>query len=229
MKIAIMQPYFLPYMAYWQLINAVDTFVIYDDVNFIKRGYINRNSILTNGKVKTFTLELKKSSQNKLINEIEIGDNREKLLKMFKYSYSKTPFFKQVFPILEKIMRFEEKSLSKFIAESLVIISEYLGINTNFIYSSEIKKTLNLKGESKIIDICKKLGAKEYINPIGGIDLYSKKEFDKNGINLVFLESKGIKYKQFKNEFIPNLSIIDVLMFNSLADLNKSLHLYNKI
>ena len=80
MTVAIMQPYLFPYIGYWQLIHAVDTFVIFDDVNYIKKGYINRNNILVNGQKQTFTLELMSASQNKLINDIDIGNNIEKVM-----------------------------------------------------------------------------------------------------------------------------------------------------
>lgn len=218
MKVAIMQPYFLPYIGYFQLINAVDVFVIYDDVNFIKKGWVNRNFFLVNGKRTFFNIPLKGVSQNKLINCIEIDQNSnwdKKILKTIFLSYKKAPFFNEIFLLLEDIILYEEKNIAQFIKYSLEIICNYLSIETTILVSSEIIKNNELKGQDKIIEICKKLGADTYVNAIGGTTLYDKDIFIKNGISLNFIVSNPINYVQFKNEFIPWLSILDVMMFNS--------------
>ncbi|MFY4788445.1 WbqC family protein [Aliarcobacter butzleri] len=229
MTLAIMQPYLFPYIGYWQLINAVDSFVIYDDVNFIKQGYINRNSILSNGKLQQFTLELIGASSNKLIKEIETGNNVNKILKTIKQSYIKAPFFENVIILLEEILANEEKNLAKYIGYSLEKISQYLEVNTNFVYSSNIKKDINLKAQDKVIDICKNLNARKYINAIGGQELYSKEIFKKNDIELNFLKTELVEYKQFKNDFVPYLSIIDILMFNNKDDIKNMLNRYELV
>jgi hypothetical protein len=229
MKIAVMQPYFFPYIGYWQLINAVDTFVIYDDVNFIKRGYINRNNFLQNQKPQLFTLELFGASQNKKINEISVGNNSKKLLKTIKQNYSKAPFFKDVFLLLEEILANKEKDLSKFLGFSLEKISNYLDIKVEFFYSSDIKNDKNLKAQDRLIEMARTLIATDYINAIGGQHLYDKDVFLKSGIQLNFLQTKLIKYKQFNNEFVPNLSIIDVMMFTSIDEIKKMLDEYELI
>lgn len=229
MTLAIMQPYLFPYIGYWQLINAVDTFVIFDDVNFIKKGYINRNSIMVGGKSQQFTLELVGASQNKLINEIEVGNNSKKLLKTIEISYKKAQYFEAVFPIIVDILNQEEKNLSKFIGYSLEKLSDYLEIDTKFIYSSDIKKDNTLKAQDKILDICKKLDATNYINAIGGQELYNKEKFQEHNIQLNFLKTELKEYKQFKNEFISYLSIVDVLMFNSIDEVKNMLNKFNLI
>ena len=221
-----MQPYLFPYIGYWQLINAVDTFVIYDDVNFIKRGYINRNNILQNQKPQLFTLELIGASQNKKINEISVGNNSKKLLKTIKQNYSKAPFFNDVFPLLEEILGNKVKNLPRFIGISLVGISKYLNINTNFLYSSDLENDKSLKAQERLIEISKILTATDYINAIGGKELYDKEFFLKNNINLSFLKSTEIVYKQFNNEFVSNLSIIDLMMFNSKEEIQILLQKY---
>ena len=223
MNIAVMQPYLFPYIGYWQLINAVDTFVIYDDVNFIKRGYINRNNILENKTSKLITLELIGASQNKRINEISIGNNVNKLLKTLKQNYLKAPFYKDVFPVLEEILNNEEKKLSKFLGFSLLKISKYLNIETKFLYSSDVKNDKTFKAQDRLIEMSKILNATGYINSIGGIELYDKEVFYQNDLNLSFLKTDQILYKQFNNEFTPNLSIIDVLMFNSKDNIKNML------
>lgn len=229
MIIAIMQPYLFPYIGYWMLIHAVDTFVIFDDVNFIKKGYINRNSILMNYEPYRFTLELFGASQNKLINEIEVGSNQQKILKTIEHAYKKSPYFHDTFSVVKQILSNMEKNLARYLGASLVSLSRYLGIETNFIYSSDLEKSIGLKGEAKIIDICKRLNADTYINPIGGRELYSKEAFKKENISLFYISANPVEYHQFNNEFVPNLSIIDVMMFNSIDDIQGMLHNYKLI
>jgi hypothetical protein len=215
MRVGIMQPYFFPYIGYWQLISAVDTFVIYDDVNYIKQGFVNRNSLIINGTKSYFTLELKGASPNKFINEILIGHNKKKLLKTVEFNYKKTPLFSEVFPFIQEIFEFQNDNLGKFLGNSIEKISAYLEVKTKFIYSSNLKKDNRLKGKDKVISICKILDSTHYLNASGGHELYDKSEFLSNGIKLNFIKSKPITYKQFDNEFIPWLSIIDIMMFNS--------------
>ncbi len=221
MKIAIMQPYFLPYIGYWQLIKAVDKFVIYDNVKYIKKGFINRNKILLlNGKIYRFTIPLQKASQNKNINELCIYKDEKifnRILKTIRLNYSKAPYFKDVYPIIVEIFNYNDLLLSEFIRNSISRVLDYLKIEKKILIASKIIKDNKVKGEEKIIKICKILNADFYINPIGGINLYNKKRFKENGIALFFLKTieEKVRYRQFNNIFVPKLSIIDVLMHNS--------------
>ncbi|MBU5436659.1 WbqC family protein [Tissierella sp. MSJ-40] len=229
MKLAIMQPYFLPYIGYWQLMNAVDKYVIYDDVNFMKRGWINRNRILMNGKAKIINIQMYGASQNKLINEVELlGDKKhnKKLLRTLESCYKKAPYFSSAYPIVEKIINKEEQKLIGYLEYSIKQICEYLSINTELIVSSTINKNNDLKGQDKILEICKILGVDEYYNAIGGQELYSYEDFESQNIKLKFLKTERINYKQFNDEFVPNLSIIDLMMFNSKEDIKKMLEQY---
>jgi len=229
MKLAIMQPYFFPYIGYFQLINAVDTFVVYDDVNFIKQGWINRNYILLNNRKQLITLELKGASSFKPINKVEVGGNMEKLVKTISQSYCRAPFFEEVFPVMKDALCYQESNLAQFIFKSLKNIADYLKIQTKFLMSSHIEKDNSLKGQDRVLDMCKLLNAKVYINAIGGIELYSKDEFRRNGIDLFFMRTKDIVYKQFDKECIPKLCIIDVLMFNGKEEVKRLLHEYELI
>jgi len=229
MKLAVMQPYFFPYIGYYQLVNAVDKFIIYDDVNYITAGWINRNNILINKEKKYFTLNLSEASQNKLINEIKVGKNKDKILKTIKYNYSKAPFFKESFQIIEEIFSAikEDSLISKIAGLSIIIISKYFNFNTDFEYSSE--KYFDTKGMEKaerLIEICKKNNAATYINAIGGRKLYRKEYFIKKGIELKFIKTNITKYKQYKNPFEPGLSIIDVMMFNSPEKIREMMNDY---
>lgn len=232
MKVAIMQPYFLPYIGYFQLINAVDLFVICDDVNYIKNGWINRNRILLANKDYKFTVPIEKQSQNKLINELTIYNgnlSKKNLLTSFEYAYKKAPHFKEIHPLLKDIILNEENHLSNYITYSLKKISNFLDLDTKIILSSHINKNINLKKQDKILEMCHILQATDYINAIGGVSLYDKKIFKKNKINLFFLKSNDIQYNQFKSSFIPCLSIIDVLMFNSKTHVQQFLNEYELI
>jgi hypothetical protein len=218
MTLAIMQPYFFPYIGYFQLINAVDKFVVYDDVNFINKGWINRNNILVGGKANLFTVPLKGASQNLLIHEIElenIDGFSKKFLKTIEQSYKKAPFFNEGFEIVERVFNSFSGNISELATKSLTETCQYLGLDTEIVPSSVIYQNQNLKAQERILDICLQEKAAHYINPIGGLELYSKELFAQNGILLNFIKSKRVEYPQFKNEFVPWLSMIDVLMFCS--------------
>lgn len=229
MKLAVMQPYLFPYLGYFQLIRAVDTFVIYDDVNFINRGWINRNNILAQGKAHLFTLELEGASQNKFINEIAVVGNPEKLLKTIRQSYSKAPHFAVVFPLIEDILNQQDKHLARFLGYQLRQLCDYLGLHPKWHASSTLKKENGLRGQDKVLAICEELGATHYINVPGGKSLYDREAFASRGMRLSFIQPKAVSYRQFGNEFVPNLSIIDVMMFNDKEQCARLLEEYELV
>ena len=225
MTLAIMQPYLFPYIGYFQLINVVDKFIIYDDVNFIKNGWINRNRILVNGKPSYLTIPLTDASSFKAINQIKFAINRNKMLRTIEMAYKKAPFFEEIFALISECLLFRTEFISGLASNSLMLISEYLGFDTIFESSYEkYHHTYDLKKAERLIEICKINHCNHYINPIGGIEIYNKKQFKDKGIKLNFLKTELIPYKQFKNEFIPGLSIIDVLMFNSIHETREMLN-----
>ena len=228
-----MQPYFLPYIGYWQLLNVVDKFVIFDDVQFKKRGWINRNYILINSEKFLITVPIKKHQRKAKICDINLAEDirsNTKLLKSIKMAYSNAPFFEKTFPLIKEIIENDDENLFSFIDFSIKLISQYLGINSSkIIISSSLKISKNLKGEERIISICKKLKANSYYNPIGGLDLYNKKTFRINGIKLCFLRPSTVRYKQYDNSFVSNLSIIDVIMFNSIPRIKNMLNNYQLV
>jgi len=204
MKIAIMQPYLFPYIGYWQLINAVDEFVLLDDVNYIMRGYINRNSILIHEKPFLFSIPIHNA-------------------------YKKAAQFEKVMPLIQEIVNNPEEDLTEYIYYQIFKINEYLHINTVLKKSSQIKKNNQLKAQDRIIDICKIEKADIYINPQGGRKLYNSENFKQQNIQLYFLDSRRdeIKYNQLSKEFVPSLSIIDVLMNASGEEIKKLLEKYD--
>ena len=232
MKIAIMQPYFFPYIGYWQLIKAVDKYIIYDDVNYIKNGWINRNCILFNSNRKIFTLPLNGASPFRRINETRITEDavkKHKLLKTIEQAYSKSPFYKNVFLIVEEAVMNESKNISSANTVAIKRICAYLELETEIVLSSSLKKDNDLKAQDKVIHIVSLLGGDTYINAIGGRELYNKKDFINKGIELKFIKSNPVTYRQFNDDFVPSLSIIDVMMFNSPERINKMLDDYELI
>jgi hypothetical protein len=222
-KVAIMQPYFLPYVGYFHLIKSVDEFVIYDNIQYTKKGWINRNRILVNGNDKILTLPVKKDSDYLDVRDRVLADSwgkdRMKLLNIIKSSYSKSPHFNTIFPIIQDCMLTTETNLFKFILDSLTALNSYLNINTKITTSSTLNIDHSLKSQSKVIAICKNLNASTYVNAIGGQELYSVEDFKNKGLDLKFVKSPPLNYKQHNSEFVPWLSILDVLMFNKRQDI----------
>lgn len=218
MKLAIMQPYFFPYVGYFQLIAAVDLFIVYDNVKYTKKGWINRNRMLQNGKESIFSLALKGDSDHRMICERQLSPafDRDGLLNRFINAYRRAPCFARTIELIEQILRFDDPNLFRFLHHSIVKTCEHLGISTEIKISSLIAIDHELKNQDKVLAICGEVGAETYVNAIGGMELYTKESFRKQSINLMFMRSKPFHYAQFDNEFVPWLSIIDVMMFNPL-------------
>lgn len=218
MKGAIMQPYFLPYIGYFQLIASVDQFIVYDNIKYTKKGWINRNRMLLNGIDAMFSLPLKKGSDSLDVVERELAADfdRTKLLNQFKGAYGRAPQFELTYPVLERIVRHEDVNLFRYIHHSIVRLCKHLGIKTEIKISSEIAIDHGLKGQDKVLALCMATGADTYINTIGGVELYAKDDFRIQGIDLQFIKARPFEYAQFGAPFVPWLSIVDVLMFNPL-------------
>ena len=232
MKIAIMQPYLFPYVGYFQLINAADKFIIYDDVTFIKQGWINRNNLLLNGKAFLFTVPLKDASSYKPIRETEISaDSRwkTKLLKTIEQAYKKAPYYGKVIGLIDEVILAEERQIASVALKSLKTVCSYVGIDTAIIETSSNYSNNHLQSQARVIDICKRERATQYINAIGGLELYSKDAFERENIKLSFIKTETKSYKQFNNEFVPYLSIIDAMMFNSPDEIKEMLNQYELV
>ena len=218
-----MQPYFFPYIGYFQLIAAVDLFIIYDNIKYTKKGWINRNRILLNGRDVPFTLPLKGASDFSDLREREVAADfdRDKLVNQLRGAYAKAPQFKRMFPVVEEILRHPETNLFKFLQNSIIRTCDIIGITTRFVVSSTIAIDHKLKNQDKVLALCQAVNAQAYVNAIGGMELYSKDEFRARGIELSFIRSKSFAYPQFGADFVPWLSIIDVLMFNSMESIRE--------
>lgn len=233
MKLAIMQPYFFPYIGYFQLLHAVDKFVVYDNIEFTKKGWIHRNRILVNGADAYISLMLRKDSDYLQVRERVLSEEfqkeKEKIIRRIEGAYKKAPFFFETVPLISEIVGYNDKNLFNYVYHSIERIQDHLGIDAKLIVSSGVGINHELKGKEKVISLCKGLGATHYINPIGGVELYKKEEFIKNGVELSFLKSRETQYKQFDNGFVPWLSIIDVLMFNGKEGTKQMLNQYDLV
>lgn len=230
MKIAIMQPYFCAYIGYYQLINSVDKFIICDNMQYTKRGWFNRNRILMNGIDRVFTIPLKKDKSSLNVNLRYLADNsikaRMHVLRQIQSLYKKAPFFSQNYPLIRRLFIQEIDNLFDFIHFSVVELCSNLDIKTEILLSSSLDIDHELKSQDRVIEMCKFLKTDSYINPIGGKELYDKEIFNKKGIDLKFIKSNNIEYAQFNHEFVPWLSIIDILMFNDIEQIKGYLNEY---
>jgi hypothetical protein len=217
-----MQPYLFPYVGYFQLMHAVDRFVVYDDVAFIKQGWVNRNRMLINGRPSYFTVPIKHASSFALIRDTLVNDDRqhvrwiEKTLKTFDVAYRRAPQFAHVFPLIEAVLRKPTNRVAELAVDSLKAVAELLEIGTEWVDSSTLYGNAQLSGEERVLAICLAERATDYVNASGGRELYDRDRFATAGLRLHFLQPRPIEYRQFNDPFVPWLSIVDVLMFNPI-------------
>ena len=233
MKLSSMQPDLVPYRGYFQLIHAVDNFVISGDVQYIQAGWINRNRILMDGEPWVFTFGLKKAPHTLNINERYFSErNKEEkanFIRTIDYAYKKAPCYDQVAILIEEIFANDERNVSRFITKSMEMICAYLGIKTKFSFASDLPKDNSLKRMERVLDINRCFASDHFINPIGGVALYPKEVFADHGVKLNFIKMRDIQYKQFDAPFVPSLSIIDVMMFNSVEEVGRLLGEYDLV
>lgn len=220
-----MQPYFFPYIGYFQLIASTDLFVIYDDIKYTKKGWINRNRLLRNGADAVFTVPLRKDSDSLDVRDRALaGDfDRGKLVNQLREAYQRAPHFPEAFPVVAKSVMSPTGNLFEYIHGSVLDVCRYLGIGTRIIASSSITIDPTLKAEDRVLGLCKAAGARSYVNAIGGQKLYSREKFEAHGVELKFLRPRAITYPQFGDPFVPWLSIVDVMMFNAVAKIQEFL------
>ncbi|MDQ3101817.1 MAG: WbqC family protein, partial [Bacteroidota bacterium] len=233
-KLAIMQPYIFPYIGYFQLMSAVDLFIFYDDVNFIKQGWINRNDLLMQGKGHQFVVPLEDASSFKQIREVRLSGHafviwRSKFLRTMAQSYGKAPEFINVKALVEQVLHSPAVTIADLAIESLLAVHAYLDLSCKVVKASESFPRDRAHGQERVLEICMKAGATTYINAIGGMELYDQASFKQKGVELAFLKPMPRAYSQFQHPFVPWLSIIDVLMFNDKAKVKEMLATYQLV
>jgi hypothetical protein len=227
MKVAIMQPYLFPYHGYFQLIQAVDLFIFLDDVNYIKKGYINRNNILLNGHSHRFTKPVEKVSQNRFINQHDYG-RQDKLLSVFTHAYQSAPHYSEVMSLLAPVLT-ATGNVAEVNANAVKSVFEYLGLAQKFAFSSAVPHDTSLKGQDKIIALCQAVDGLTYVNPPGGRALYDAKHFANAGLSLTFIEPELRPYPQLADVFIPSLSLVDMLMMTPRSAILQQLNEFNLV
>jgi hypothetical protein len=218
MRLAIMQPYFFPYLGYFQLLQAVDRFVYYDDVAFIKQGWINRNRMLVQGRPVFFSVPLADASSFRAIRETRISTQepwRKKMLRRFQVSYGRAPFFAPTFELVQQVLEADHADIASLSRASVEAVCRHLEIMTARVPSSAAYGNAALTGPERVLDICQREGADTYVNAAGGRALYDPEVFRGRGVTLRFLSARPLEYPQLGDPFVPGLSILDVLMFNS--------------
>jgi hypothetical protein len=227
MAVAIMQPYFFPYLGYFQLVQAVDHFVLYDDVMFIKKGWINRNRILMQGNEFMFTVPLEKQSQNKTIRESTVAWNSDfaaKFLVQLRSSYKKAPHVEEVCSLIEGVLAERPTSLADLAGSSIQATWNYLALEKKFYYSSALTVPDNLGRAERLMEITKSFGENVYINAANGKALYDKPSFATHGVDLQFIQGELPPYSQGnRTEFLSGLSMIDVMMWNDVPRIREML------
>lgn len=217
-RLSVMQPYVFPYIGYFHLIEASDQIVFYDDVNFINRGWINRNRILMNNSDFLFTIPLEKASQNRLINDIRPIINSKfhhNLFGQIESAYKKAPFYYNVAELLDEVFKLRNDTIADLAINSILSVLNYLGKDIRWKRSSLLSpETRGMDKADRLIQITKNMNYNKYVNSIGGQDLYDKEYFKARGVQLDFVQPKLTEYKQYNDNFVPGLSIIDILMFN---------------
>ncbi len=229
-RVGIMQPYFFPYLGYFQLIHAVDQFVFLDDVDYIKDGWINRNRILLNGTAHSVTVPLRKASSFKPINEIHLAIDAKWVRKFFKkieQAYIKAPYFDNVIHLIKKVFDPMPERIDELAIRTCQASCDYLGVKKDFYTASRVDLNRSGKGQERVLFLCDRLSADTYINSYNGKRLYSEEAFEQKGIGLSFLHPHFPLYKQFGNAFVSGLSIIDVMMFNSPSAIREMLDQYS--
>lgn len=215
MIVAIHQPNFIPWIGFFYKIYKADIFVLLDDAQYIKNSYINRNQIKTPKGKEWLTLPVIHSGKfGQKINQVEFFNSFTYLRKIkgtLTVNYSKSTYFKEVFDLIESSM-IESERLATFNESLIKKICKYLGMDKEVINSSGLSTIKGVSTE-RLIEICKTLQATEYLAGFGSKKYQDNLKFKEFGINPIVYDFVHPVYDQLWGEFIPNLSIVD-LLFN---------------
>jgi len=217
-RVAVLQPYLFPYLGTFQLARQVERFVCFDDVAFIKKGYIHRNAVLLDGAAHPFTVPVRNISQNRQIVEHDYVGEWQPLLALLQRAYAKAPFFEPVFALVQRVLAEPDLNVARKNALSMAAVFDYLGLPFDHGFSSAHALPPELRASARVRAVCLAEGASMYINPAGGRALYDAADFERDGMALRFCEMRPLLYPQRSESFVPNLSIIDALMHCAPAD-----------
>lgn len=211
-RVAVLQPYLFPYLGTFQLARQVDRFVCFDDVAFIKKGYIHRNAVLLDGAAHAFTAPVKNASQNRTIAEHDYVGEWQPLLALLQRAYAKAPQFEPVFDFVQRVLLHADENVARKNARSMAAVFAYLGLPFEHGFSSAHALPAELRASARVRAVCRAEGATTYINPTGGRALYDAADFERDGMALRFCAMRPVQYPQPSPAFVPFLSMLDVLM-----------------
>jgi hypothetical protein len=228
MRVAVMQPYFFPYVGYFQLLHAVDRFVFLDDVQYIRRGWINRNRILVDGRETLITIPVQHGERSDRICDIALdsSDWRRKRIELLRHAYARAPHFRAVLPIVAGVIEAPAATIADLARASVLRIVDLLSIPASIVASSRAYGNQDLRGEERIVDIARRESATIYVNLPGGRELYHRDVFARAGMELRFVQPRVPDYDQGGAAFVPRLSIIDLLMWTGIAGTRSLLEAY---
>ena len=230
--IAIWQPYFFPYIGYWQVIHVADTFFVGDNAHYIKNGWIHHNRILgQDDQPLDFGIQVSHASVDRYINETKRVVNlkrADKMCRVLEYYYSKAPHYNEAMDVIRPILMDEETDLTRYLVGQLKTVATYLGITTEIRLLSEVSARWDCQAPEVIRRTCRHFGCSDYINSITGTKYYAKEAFGEMGIDLHFIRrNDDIHYKQRCDEYVPDLSIIDTMMYCSREEMHDMLDRYH--
>lgn len=212
-SVAVLQPYLFPYLGTFQLARQVERFVFFDDVAFIKKGYIHRNAVLLDGQAHAFTAPVKNASQNRSIALHEYVGDWQPLLALLQRAYATAPHFEPVFEMAQQVLLDPDENVARKNARSMAAVFAYLGLPFDHGFSSRHALPAELRASARVRAVCQAEGAATYVNPAGGRALYDAADFQRDGLALRFCSMRpGVSYPQPGGAFVPHLSMLDVLM-----------------
>ncbi|MEK8034551.1 WbqC family protein [Ideonella sp. DXS29W] len=211
-RVAVLQPYLFPYLGTFQLARQVDRFVFFDDVAFIKKGYIHRNAVLLDGQLHPFTAPVRNASQNRTILQHEYVGDWQALLALLHRAYGKAPCFEPVYDVVQRVLLERDENVARKNARCMAAVFEYLGLPFEHGFSSAHALPPELRASARVRAVCRAEGATTYVNPAGGRALYDAADFERDGMALRFCVMRPVLYPQQAPNFVPFLSMLDVLM-----------------
>lgn len=224
-----MQPYFFPYIGYFQLMKAVETFIMLDDAQYVERSWMNRNRINLNDRPAWITMPVRNASRDLAINQrfYMLADGIPVINRKIQAAYSKSPFFADISAMLAGIFEYADANVARFNSNLLISVGRALDLHCQVHFASEFDNPLHFRGEARILDLCQRLGVTHYVNAIGGTSLYQNESFRSVGIRLSFIRTRTVPQQAPID--IGHLSIIHDMMQTGTECTRELLNMYDLV
>jgi hypothetical protein len=226
-SVAIMQPFFFPYLGYFSLMKHTDNWIVFDDIRYSNQAWGNRNRILKHPEGWAWiNVPVKDHKRETFYSNILIQNEinwKRKIINQFEYYKIHAPFYKDVLKIIQEVFSEDFSHLVDLNIHAMKKVCEYLKIDFKYTKFSEMNLGINSVQHPGqwALEICKAIKSTNYVNPCEGHPIYDKKEYDDAGISLQFIINRVSPYDQKRAEFEARLSIIDVMMWNSVERVNE--------